>query len=87
MSEREDLIRYEAASLESLTEYHRRRRAEAELATLEKTRELEAERSMRRWAAARVVTQVIVDHPGASIGVGLAGLWLASVIFGNRRGR
>jgi hypothetical protein len=87
MREREDLIHYETADSDSLTEYQRRKRAEAELATVEKTRELEAERSMRRWATARAVTQIIADHPVATVGVGLAGLWLASRIFGNRRGR
>lgn len=87
MSEREGLIRFEMAASVSLAEYQRRKRVEAELAVLEKTQELEAERSERRWAAARAVTQVIVDHPIAAAGVGLAGLWLASRVFGNRRGR
>jgi hypothetical protein len=87
MSETEELIRCESAALESLTEYHRRKRAETELATLERMQELEAERSIRRWATARTVAQVIVDHPVAAVGVGLAGLWLVHTILGNRRGR
>ena len=87
MSEREALIRYETAAFDSLAEYQRRKRVEAELAVLERTQELEAARSMRRWATARAVTQIVVDHPVATVGVGLVGLCLASLIFGNRRGR
>jgi hypothetical protein len=85
MSQREDIISSEIVGLDSLTEYQRRKRAEAELATLEKVQELEAERSMRRWATASVVAETIADHPVAAISVGLAGLWIVGKILGNRR--
>lgn len=87
MSEGEDQIRYETPDSESLTAYHQRKRAEAQLAALEKQYEIEIERSMRRWATAHVVAETIVDHPVAAVGVGLAGLWLAGMIFGGRRSR
>jgi hypothetical protein len=85
MSGREDIDHGGILSADSLTEFHRRKRAEAELAVLEKVQEIETDRSMRRWAAAHAVAQVIADHPVAAATVGLAGLWLVSRICSGRR--
>ena len=86
MSEREELIRHEAAGLESLTEYHRRLRAEADLAALEKTQELEAERFERACAVAEVVARSVVDHPVATA-ASIGGLWLLGQALRSWRGR
>jgi hypothetical protein len=85
MFEGEDIVYDGVLSRDSLTEYHRRKRAEAELAALEKVQEIEGERSMRRWVTANAIAQTIADHPVATVGVGLAGVCLIGILYRGRR--